>query len=119
MSAIKKLVKDWETNAKTRLAPDELRLRLPIHDAARIAALQEMYPQRGESEIIIDLITAALDELEGLLPYKEGTKIIARDEVGDPIYEDAGPSRQLFELTRKHLRRLEAKSGQPVDPAAS
>jgi hypothetical protein len=78
-----------------------------------------MYPQRSESELIIDLITAALDELEGLLPYKEGTKIIARDEVGDPIYEDAGPSRQLFELTRKHLRRLEVMSGQAKDPASS
>jgi len=106
MSSINKLISLWETTAKVRLTTNEYRIRLPVHDAARLAALREMYPMRSEFEIITDLLTAALDDLESRLPYQEGSRIAARDEQGDPIYEDAGPSRQFHELTKKYLSEL-------------
>jgi hypothetical protein len=43
-------------------------------------------------DIITDLISAGLDELESKMPYVEGDRVIEEDEFGDPIYEDAGPS---------------------------
>ncbi|HYW03879.1 MAG TPA: type 1 pili tip component [Gammaproteobacteria bacterium] len=106
--SIKELVQEWEGKAAEKLTAREYSVRLPVHDAARIAALAEMYPLRTESQIITDLISSALDELESALPYVEGTRVVAEDEEGDPVYEDIGPSRRLYELTRKHLQRLES-----------
>ncbi|MDY6942691.1 MAG: hypothetical protein SVU69_06705 [Pseudomonadota bacterium] len=108
--SIRELIKQWEASAKSDLTAHEYCVRLSIHDAARVAALAEMYAQRSESEIITDLIGAALDELESSLPYQEGQRVVATDEQGDPIYEDAGPSRRLYELTQKFAAQLEADS---------
>ncbi len=108
--SIKELVQEWESKAADRLTAREYSIRLPLHEAARIAALAEMYPLRTESQIITDLLSSALDELESALPYVEGTRVVAEDEEGDPVYEDVGPSRRLYELTRKHMQELERES---------
>ena len=43
----------------------------PLEDAARIAALAELYPDRSESEILNDMIAAALDDLISQGPLKD------------------------------------------------
>ncbi len=53
-------------------------LRLPLEDAARIAALAELYPDRSEAEILNDMIGAALDDLVRLSPLKD--KLEKRDK---------------------------------------
>lgn len=108
MTDIKQLIKRWESQDRGPLAPKTYDVRLSLHDAARISALHEMYPQRSVEEIITDLLAAALDELESSLPYVEGSTVVARDEEGDPIYEDVGPSRRLHDLTRKYMRDLQS-----------
>ena len=45
-----------------------------MEDAARIAALAELYPDRSESEILNDMIAAALDDLVSTGPLKEKLK---------------------------------------------
>ncbi|MEW5791964.1 MAG: type 1 pili tip component [Pseudomonadota bacterium] len=107
---VKELIETWEKHASTRLTAHELAVRLPLRDAARIAALAEMYPLRSEQEIITELLSAALDELETSLPYVQGARVIAEDDQGDPIYEDVGPTPRFHALTRKHLRRLESET---------
>jgi hypothetical protein len=57
------------------------------------------------SEIITDLLSAALNELESSLPYQRGDHVVALDEEGDPLYEDVGPTPRYLMLTRKHLQR--------------
>lgn len=109
---IRNLLEEWQRSAAARLTAQEYRVRLTIHDAARIAALADMYPGRTETAIITDLLSAALDELEGALPYVQGTRIIAEDEQGDPIYEDIGPTPRFVELTRKHTAKLEQEDKQ-------
>ena len=47
---IKELLQTWEKFAGVQLAPHEYRVRLPLHDAARVAALAEMYPLKTETE---------------------------------------------------------------------
>jgi hypothetical protein len=103
---IRDLPEHWEQAADTRLTEHEYRVRLTVHDAARIGALAEMYPGRSVEDIITDLLAAALADLEGSLPYVQGPRIIAEDERGDPIYEDIGPTPRYVELTRKHAKRL-------------
>ena len=88
---IKALAECWEQQAKATLTSDEYSFRLPLEDAAKITALAEMYPKRTKSEILGELLTAALDELETSFPYIAGKKVITKDEMGDPVFEDIGP----------------------------
>lgn len=100
---IRDLIGTWESTAATPLTDTEYSVRLAQKDAAKIAALAEMYPGRSPEQLITELMTAALSELETNLPYIQGEKISAFDELGDPIYEDVGPTSQFAELVRKHL----------------
>ncbi len=104
--SIRSLHREWEARSKGRLTSCEYSVHLTEQDAARIAALAEMYPLRSTEQIVTDLLKAALDELENALPYREGERVLEEDEFGDPVYEDAGPGRLFHELTRKHLQRL-------------
>jgi hypothetical protein len=67
-----------------------------------------MYPDRSASQLMADLIRAALDELEVAMPYVPGNRIIAEDDYGDPIYEDLGPTPQFYSLSHDILRKLAA-----------
>ncbi|MDY6955571.1 MAG: pilin assembly protein [Pseudomonadota bacterium] len=104
--SIKELVRGWQSEGRENKSDQEMTLHLPLHDVARLRALQEMYPACNETELLGELIRAALDEVEALLPYQQGSQVVARDELGDPIFEDVGPSRRFYELTRAHLQRL-------------
>ena len=53
-------------------------MRLPLEDAARVAALAELYPDRSESDILNDMIAAALDDLVRQSPIRD--KLEARDK---------------------------------------
>lgn len=104
---IRDLLEIWERSAGERRSREFYSVRLPVHDAAKLAALAEMYPGRSEQDIITDLLSAALDEIEAAFPYVPGRRIVSEDEHGDPIYEDAGATPRFQALTREHLRRLD------------
>ena len=105
----RELVKRWEKDAKDKITVREFIVKLPLHDAARIMALAEMYPARTETQLITDLLGTALDELEEAFPYAKGDTVIAEDEYSDPIYEDVGLTPVFFEKTQKFLRQLESE----------
>jgi hypothetical protein len=100
------LVKRWDFSPSDRLAAQEYRLRLSVRDAARIEALSTMHPQLTATDILSDLVRAALDELECALPYIPGQHVIAEDDLGDPIFEDVGPTPRFFTLTQEYARKL-------------
>jgi hypothetical protein len=104
---IKELIKEWEKTASEESAPHKYTLKLPLSVAARISALAEMYPQRSKDEIVIDLLTTALDELLEAFPYEPGDSVTGTDEFGEPIYEDVGLTPQFIELTHKYTQALE------------
>jgi len=108
---IKDLLQQWEESASATLTAREYCLRLPVDEAAKIAALAEMYPLRTEEQIITELVATALAEVEVALPYVQGPRIIAEDDQGDPIYEDIGPTPRFLILARKHAQRLAAEQG--------
>jgi hypothetical protein len=47
-----------------------------------------------------------LNELESAMPYVRGKKVVTTDELGDPIYEDVGPTPRYLSLTEKHMSAL-------------
>lgn len=96
----------WEREARTEPAAKEYRLDLSLENAARLAALAAMYPGRDQQRLLGELVAAALDELERAMPYVPGGKVIAEDELGDPIYEDLGPTPRFYELKRRFEEEL-------------
>ena len=107
--SFKDLLENWrETAAQPRTAT-EFAVRLPVDDAARLAALAEMFPGRTPEQIITDLLGAALQEVETSMPYIAGKKVISNDEQGDPIFEDVGLTPRFVELTRRHRKKLETE----------
>jgi hypothetical protein len=111
--SFKDLLESWrETAAQPRTATDYA-VRLPLDDAARLAALAEMFPGRTPEQIITDLLGAALQEIGTSMPYIAGRKVISSDEQGDPIFEDVGLSPRFAELTRKHRKKLETELSKP------
>jgi hypothetical protein len=107
---VTELLEKWEKSEEHRFTAREYTVRLSIQDAAKVAALAEMYPGYSEEEIVMDLLSAALHEIEATLPYVPGPRVAAEDEFGDPIYEDVGPTVTFRTLTRKQLEKLERES---------
>lgn len=105
---IRELLEAWQAEASDPLTAEKYCARLPIYDAARLEALAEMFPGRTTGQLLTDLLTAALDELEGGFPYRRGDRVVERDEQGDPIFEDIGLGPRFHELTRNHAARLKA-----------
>ena len=104
--SLKALVNQWEAQAQGALTKETYEVHLTVEDAAKINALTEMYPKRSKEQLIRELVTAALTELEASFPYVQGNKVVSTDELGDPIFEDVGPTPAFITLTKKHQQRL-------------
>jgi hypothetical protein len=105
---IAELIQRWSKARQARTDVRVYTVHLPLRDAARIEALLVMYPDCSESQLMADLIRAALDELEVAMPYVPGNRVIAEDDYGDPIYEDLGPTPKFYSLSHEILRKLSA-----------
>ncbi len=104
----KSLLDRWRKAAPAVLTAREYAVRLPLDDAARLHALMELFPGRKVEELITDLLHAGLEEIAAAMPYEPGSKIISRDDQGDPVYEDVGMTPRFVELTRRIKKSLEA-----------
>jgi hypothetical protein len=104
----KELLESWRGTAAAPRSARELAVRLPLDDAARLAALTEMFPGRTPEQLATELLGAALAEIAAAMPYVAGQRVIATDEQGDPVYEDVGPTPRFMELVRAHRARLAA-----------
>lgn len=113
---LKDLIDHWAEPPGRQLTVRKYSARLPVWDAARIAALAQLFPSRTKTQIITDLLSAALDEFESSLPYVRGDRVVSEDDHGDPIYEDAGLTPPFMELARRYADELARESGMPAPP---
>lgn len=51
--------------------PNSFRIRLPLEDAARIHALSDLFPEQSTSDILDDMLAAALEDLSKTRQLKE------------------------------------------------
>ncbi len=109
MMRIRELVTEWQKESSEALTESRYNIRLPIHDAAKIEALAELFPGRTREQFITELLGAALDELEASFAYQPGNDVAGYDEMGDPMYADAGLTPYFQELAKKHAERLSGK----------
>jgi hypothetical protein len=110
----------WAGPDNTRLTSKQFSFRFPVHIAAKIAALCEMYPTKNRTHIVADLLAAALDHLEQGLPKAPGEPVepnyndeIAR-QIGQPeevLYYLGGVRGQFRQLANRHFKELEAELG--------
>lgn len=110
MSRSRMLLDQWQKTAVKEYSVREFTLPLPLSDAARIEALAEMYPGRTTEQIIAELLSVALKDLEEAMPYVQGESIITKDEFGDPVYADVGLTPKFEAATRKYLKQYRSES---------
>lgn len=104
---MQQLLMRWQSLSRPSEARISVHAELGHHDVARLQALAEMYPGSDVGELLVDLLQAALNEMEEAFPYVHGSRQVGEDEFGEPIYEDIGPTPRFLALTRKHLKALE------------
>lgn len=103
----------WKSPDNTKLTPKQISIRFPLHVAAKVSALCDMFPNKTRTEIIGDLMTSALEDLERSFEFVPGQVIAEDPETGEPIHEDIGQWATFKRLTEKHLGDLEAKINDP------
>jgi len=110
------LHKLWTAPDNSRITSKQFSFRLPVHVAAKLAALAEMYPQKSRTDIVGDLLATALDELVSGMPYIKGEYITTTPD-GEDIFDDLGPSTTFWSLADKHYRLLEKEMGNQNPPS--
>lgn len=110
----------WASPDNTRLTSKQFSFRLPTHVAAKIAALCEMFPTKNRTQIVADLLTSALDELEKNLPEALGEPVeedwssrVAEQigQEGEKLYYLGGPRGRFHRLADAHFAGLEKELG--------
>ncbi|MBU2875829.1 pilin assembly protein [Marinobacter salexigens] len=111
---IKDLVSYWDKHAKGRLTRDACFMALSDQHHRQLETLSALYPLKSSQDLIRDLISAALDEVETEFPYVQGDQVVAYDEDGFEIYEDKGLTPEFVRLSQKHIKRLKARQLESV-----
>ncbi len=112
----------WEAPDNTRLLSKQFSFRFPTHIAAKINALCEMYPKKNRTQIVADLLSTALDDLESKLPYEiyESEPYIQDEfarmaynnrEAHETVYQIGGIRAKFRSLTNKHFIEYEKELG--------
>lgn len=111
---IKDLVKHWDKHGRGRLTRDAAHLALSDQHHELLQKVAAMYPMKPSQDLMRDLISASLDELEASFPYVQGEKVVAYDEDGFEMFEDEGLTPRFVELSQKHIQRLKARQLESV-----
>jgi hypothetical protein len=104
----------WSAPDNTRLTAKQQSFRLPVHVAAKLAALCELYPNKTRTQIVGDLLASAIDaSVEGLSTVKGQFLFHVPEDSGGPfdIYEDVGSQARFKESANRHFVELEKELG--------
>jgi hypothetical protein len=106
------LVNVWGAPDNSRLTAKQTSFRLPVHVAAKISALCDLYPAKSRTQIVGDLLSAALIEVEKALPSYQGQSWEGnRDDNGEELFYAVGPAADFRERTNYHYMELEKELG--------
>lgn len=105
------LVESWTSHDNKRLTSKQVSIRLPVHIAARVFGLCDMFPNKTRTDIVADLLNSSLEELEKTFShhYSEDQEI---DVIGGmAIYPDIGSYGRYANFVNKHHAELEKELG--------
>ena len=101
----------WSSPDNSKLTSKQYSFRLPVHVAAKIQALCDMYPNKTRTEIVGDLLSSALSEVEqGLPSFDTDHHIGTHPDTGEEFFEQAGPKVEFHNLTERYISELDAES---------
>ena len=103
----------WTAPDNSRITSKQFSFRLPVHVAAKLAALSEMYPKKSRTEIVGDLLATALDEVVKGMPFVAGRSFGYHPDSDEEIFEDIGPATTFWAIADRHYKDLEIEMGNP------
>lgn len=101
----------WSAPDNSRLTAKQFSFRLPVHVAAKLAALGELYPGKSRTQMVGDLLSAALQDLEASFPSVKGRFYTKDPDTGQDIFEDIGIHARYAALANKLNAELEHELG--------
>lgn len=104
------LHKVWSAPDNSRLTAKQYSFRLPVHVAAKINALCDIFPNKTKTQIVGDLLTAALDEAIANLPATRG-EALGEDPEHGVFYREKGLIASFRDRANKHFKELERELG--------
>ena len=118
MSDLEIVLKNWSFPAPS---PEraQLTLRIPLSDHQRLLALKEIYPNRSVNDMVVDILSAALNEIVSKLPSKvyseEDIERMQRtdDYAGEEPWTDYG----LAARFQRILARIQSEANSKEDAA--
>src|SRR5690348_225785 len=99
----------WSMPDNSRLTAKQYSFRLPVHVAAKLAALCELYPSKTRTQIVGDLLATAIESAVEGLPTFKGRHLQRVDDPEQPafdIYEDLGTKARFKRRANDHFREL-------------
>lgn len=106
------LVTVWSAPDNSRLTAKQFSFRLPVQVAAKLAALEVLYPTRSRTQLVGDLLSTAITEVEKNLESHSGvTTGHKHPETDEEMFEMAGQTLQYHQLANKHYMALEKELG--------
>jgi hypothetical protein len=96
----------------SRLAPNRYSFRLPVHVAAKLAALEQLDPTRTRTQLVGDLLTAAISEVEKNLDGFAGAFSGEMDpETDEEIFYETGPLADYRRFANQNCQDIEKELG--------
>lgn len=104
------LHKLWGAPDNSVLTIKQQSFRLPVHVAAKINALCDIFPNKTKTEIVGDLLAAALEDVIRNLPSVPGDHVSDDPEDG-PLYQECGLIADFRRAANLHYRELQKEQG--------
>lgn len=105
------LVTVWGAPDNSRLTAKQYSFRLPVQVAAKLAALEKLYPTRSRTQLVGDLLAAAIGEVEKNLPSYAGEPVGRHPETDEVIFVECGPISQYRRLANESYEAIEKEMG--------
>lgn len=104
----------WSAPDNARLTSKQSSYRLPVHVAAKLSALADIYPNKTKTQIVGDLLATAIEEVIEQLPSQKGAQTGTYFLPNEPpvkTFVDVGLSGRFRVLADRYFKELEAELG--------
>ena len=101
----------WDAPDNSRLMKKQTSVRLATHIGARISALCDIFPSKSKSQLINDLLAAALQDFENSFEFVPGRDVAQDPYTEEILYEDQGQRVGFLNRANRYLEEYEAEIG--------
>ena len=96
----------WSAPDISRRTAKQYAFHLPVHVAAKIAALEDIYPTRSRTPLVGDLLAAAIADVEQKIADRSGRLLGRIPSTDEELFLATGPWVVYRELADKHYEEI-------------